>query len=435
MRVHPRRNLRATLEVPGDKSITHRALILGALARGTTEIRNPLPGLDCRSTLEALRLCGVAIDVSGTEGDERWMVRGRPDSWSKDHLRLDCGNSGTTMRLMMGLLAGQRFEAVLDGDNSLRTRPMERVARLLRQMGGQVETTAGTAPVHVHRTEFLHGARIEADVASAQVKSAVLLAGLGALGRTIYVERAPTRDHTETLLRAMGAPLVESQLQDGARELALEGGARLSGIEVRVPGDPSSAAFLVIAALLCENSRIEIRNAGLNPRRIGFIDVLRRMGASIESHPDTERSTFEPVGTIVASTSTLSGTLIEPHEVPSLIDEVPILAIAAATAKGHFEVRGARELRFKESDRIAHLATGLRAMGVDVHEHEDGFEFEGVDGLRGARIDAAHDHRIAMAFAVAALAARGETEIAGSDVAAVSYPRFFDQLLDLGNAR
>lgn len=428
MVISPRKNLRASLEVPGDKSLTHRALILGALARGRSSIEGGATGQDCASTRRCLEALGASVEdrAEGISIDGSRPLRSAAGS-------LDCGNSATTMRLLMGALAGASFAARLDGDASLQRRPMERVARPLRTLGAEISTSSDGKPPVAIRGSRLTGARVEGEVASAQVKSAVLLAGLGARGETTYVERTPTRDHTERMLGSFGVPVRSRPEAGSARALSVGGGAELRPARIVVPGDPSSAAFLLVAALITPGSEITVRGVLLNPLRTGFLDVLRRMGADIEW--GVERDAPEPVGWIRARSSELSGVRVTAREVPALVDELPILAVAGAVAQGPFEVEGASELRVKESDRISAIGAGIGAMGADFEEAADGFRIAGGRGLRGAGIDARGDHRIAMAFAVAGLAAAGRTEIAGADAAAVSFPGFQERLLSLGEPR
>jgi 3-phosphoshikimate 1-carboxyvinyltransferase len=339
---------------------------------------------------------------------------------------LDCANSGTTMRLGMGVVAGARGTCVLDGDASLRRRPMERVAEPLRLMGAAIETQDGRPPVHV-RGGGLVAISWTLPVASAQVKSAVLLAGLRARGTTRIREPLASRDHTERMLAHMGVTLA----RDG-ETIGIAGGQRLRAAEIPLPGDPSSAAFLVVAALACPGSEVRIRDVGLNPTRTGVLEILRRMGADIRIERERIEA-GEPRGDLVVRAGALTGTTIEPAEVPAAIDELPILAVAGAFATGETRITGAAELRVKESDRVAALEQ-LRLLGVPVRTIPDGLVVEGLGGgrLRGARIEAYGDHRIAMAFAVAGLRAAGGVEIADPECVAVSYPGFFESLAALG---
>jgi 3-phosphoshikimate 1-carboxyvinyltransferase len=416
MKIEPARSVRGTFTLPGDKSISHRAAILGAMAEGETRIRNFSSAADCASTLACLGGLGVRVSRDGTE----IVIRGGLDTWAAAQGVLDAGNSGSTIRMLSGALAGRPFRATLTGDDSLRRRPLERVAAPLRAMGATVETTEGHAPIAITGGR-LRGMAHALPVASAQVKTALLLAGLQAEGRTSVREPMPSRDHTERMLPAFGARVERDGLL-----ASVEGGQRLRGTTVDVPGDASSAAFLVVAALVLPDSELRLEGVLLSPTRTAFLDVLRAMGGRVESR--LERSAPEPVGTIVASSSALVGTRIDPALVPSLIDEVPALAVAGAFAAGVFEVTGAAELRHKETDRIVALARGLTALGARVLERPDGLRVEGGAPLRGAHVDSEDDHRIAMALSVAALGARGPSEIERAECVSVSFPSFFDVL-------
>jgi len=412
----------ARLSVPGDKSIAHRAVLFNAAASGRAVVRNLPDGADVASTIRAVESLGCRVVRTG--GGEV-SVEGCDFRFSAPSGPIDCGNSGTTMRLMMGLLAGQPFRAVLDGDESLRRRPMERVAKPLRAMGASIDTNAGKAPVTVNGGG-LRGAAHRLEVASAQVKSALLLAGLQASGGTEIHEPSPTRDHSERMLRAMGVAL---DLRPGV--VRLTGPARLRAIDVDVCGDASSSAFFVVAGCLVAGSALTVERVSLNPGRTGFVTVLKRMGARIDVVPRGE-SAGEPFGDISVRASNLSATAIARDEVPSCIDELPVLAVAAAAARGRTVIAGAEELRVKESDRIATVAAMLRELGVEVTETPDGMIIDGVGTgrrFRGARIIAsAGDHRIAMAGGVAALMADGELTIDDAHAATISFPRFFDML-------
>lgn len=401
--------------MPGDKSISHRLALFGAVAFGDTRVRNFSEAADCQSTLGCLEELGVAV----VREPGLVTLRGRGFEALRAPARpLDAGNSGSTLRMLSGILAGRPFKATITGDESLRRRPVERVAAPLRAMGAKLNATDGRPPLTIEGGA-LHGIDWQLEVASAQAKTAVLLAGLQARGRTSVSEPQQSRDHTERLLPAFGVALA----REGNR-IAVDGGARLHGAELTVPGDASSAAFLVVAALLLPDSEVRIEGVSLNPGRTAFIDVLREMGGAIETHA-TETDP-EPSGTIVARSSSLRGAELGPERVPALIDEIPALAVAGAVARGSFRVRGARELRIKESDRIATLAEGLRRMGASLEEHDDGLTLQGGSQLRGARVRSHGDHRIAMALAVAGLVATGETEIEGADCVAVSFPGFFE---------
>jgi len=415
LRIEPARRFRGRFRLPGDKSISHRAALLGAMARGRTRIDNYSEAADCASTLACLRELGVAVQREGVHVE----VEGKGvDGWRPPTGMLDAGNSGSTLRMLAGALAGRPFRSVLTGDASLRRRPVERVAVPLRAMGARVATTEDRPPLTIEGGS-LRAIAYELPVASAQVKTAVLLAGLQAEGETSVREPSPSRDHTERMLPAFGAFVRREGLRASVR-----GGTALHGADLRIPGDASSAAFLVVAALVLPDARVELEDVLLSPTRTAFLDVLRAMGGRVEAR--LVATDPEPVGTIVASSSDLRGTRVDPAMVPSLIDEVPALAAAAAHAEGRFTVTGARELRVKESDRIAALVEGLAALGADVQELPDGLVVEGGPRLQGAPLRAHDDHRIAMALAVAALGADGPSELDDPACVAVSFPGFFD---------
>lgn len=417
----PTRPLRGAVRVPGDKSISHRAAILAAVARGESRIEGFSTAGDCRATIAVLRALGVALQEEG----DVVRVSGRgPEGLRAPAEALHCGRSGTTMRLTAGVLAGCPFRATLGGDRQLLLRPMDRVAAPLRLMGATVETTPGGLPPITIEGGALTGIRYALPVASAQVKSALLLAGLSASDRTEVVEPAPSRDHTERLLAWLGAPIE----RDGAR-IAIRAGT-LDAFRLRVPGDLSSAAPLLAAAAMRPGSEVTIRSVGLNPTRAGFLQALRRMGADIEV--DTMETDPEPVGTIRLRHAPLHGISIGPEEVPALVDELPILGVVGAVADGTTTVRGAGELRVKESDRIAGLVAGLRGLGAEADELPDGFRVRGSPRLRGGTCDAIGDHRLSMAFAAAASAAEGPVRVLGPDTVADSFPGFWETLGGLG---
>jgi len=415
--VSPARRVRGRLRVPGDKSISHRYALLAALVEGRSRIANYAPGADCRSTLTCLR--GVGIDATESAGVVTIEGR-RLAQLTAPSGPLDAGNSGSTMRMIAGVLAAQPFVSEVVGDASLSRRPMRRVIVPLSQMGARVESTDGHAPL------IFHGGPLRAisyapDVPSAQVKSAVLLAGLHGEGVTTVTEPVRTRDHTERALGVFGL----SARVDGLT-VSIQGGQRGEPQSLVVPGDFSSAAFWMVAAAALPGSRIEIEEIGLNPTRTGLLDVLRRFGARVEVR-ETETRAGEPRGTVVVEGDRTGTVEVTPEEVPGVIDELP--AIAALSAQGGtVRVRGAVELRVKESDRIAVLVAGLRALGIAAVEHPDGFEVTGRGAPSGGVADACGDHRMAMAFAIAALAARAPSRIDGSDAVGISYPGFFDTL-------
>ncbi|MFO7695284.1 MAG: 3-phosphoshikimate 1-carboxyvinyltransferase [Vicinamibacterales bacterium] len=419
--VRPARRFGGTVRVPGDKSISHRALLLGALATGRTAVRGLAPGADCRSTMACLAALGVDIAGFSGAGDPAWLVEGRGlGGLAAPAGPLDAGNSGTTARFLMGVLSGHAFSATLIGDASLSRRPMRRVADPLERMGARVDTTGGCLPATV-RGARLSGIAYQMPVASAQVKSAVLLAGLHADGVTAVVEPQQTRDHTERALAAFGADIAV-----GAGRVEVRGRRALRAADISVPGDPSSAAFWAAAAAGIPGAAVVLEGVGVNPTRTAFLGVIERMGAHVRVE-GSDAPGGEPHGTVAVRHEALRAVEIRPSEVPGLIDELPALA-ALATYGGGLTVRGAGELRLKESDRIAALVAGLRALGAGVEEYPDGFCVSGDQPLSGGVADAAGDHRLAMAFAVAALGARGDSRICGAEAVAVSYPGFFDTL-------
>lgn len=427
IKVTPLTNISGELEVPGDKSISHRAAILAGLSEGTCRVENFLPSEDCVNTLRAMGQLGVSYDVTrGTEEHPLDLtVRGCGGKLSAPARELDCGNSGTGMRLLAGVLAAQGFDSVLIGDESLSGRPMGRVMTPLGEMGAKIETKGekpGCAPLHIHGGQ-LNAIRYEMPMASAQVKSAVLLAGLFAPDKTTVIQPATNRDHTERLLNYFGVKVVTE-----GNVISVEGGQPVKARDLYVPGDISSAAFWVVAAACLPGARLVIRNVGLNPTRTAILKVLARMGAQITEEVLHEDG-GEPRGNIEIVGGELDGTEILPGEVPNLIDEVPILAVAGALAKGRMTIRNARELRVKETDRIETTTGNLRAMGGEVEEFEDGMVITGGQTLRGATVKSYGDHRIAMAFAIAGLLAKeGETTIEGAGCIATSYPTFEDHL-------
>jgi 3-phosphoshikimate 1-carboxyvinyltransferase len=417
LRIERASRFRGRFTLPGDKSISHRAAILGAMAEGATRIRNYSAAADCATTLACLRALGSEVRRDGAFVT---VESGGIAAWRAPGSVLDAENSGSTIRMLAGALAGRPFRSVLTGDESLLRRPVERVAVPLRAMGATVLTTGGKPPLTIEGGR-LHGLVYDLPVASAQVKTAVLLAGLQAEGVTTVREPGPSRDHTERMLPAFGVAVERDGLA-----ATVHGGARLRGTDVAVPGDASSAAFLVVAALVLPDSEVRLDGVLLAPTRTAFIEVLRAMGGNVEAR--IEATDPEPVGSIVASSSRLRGTRVDPALLPSLIDEVPALAAAAAFADGEFIVTGAAELRVKESDRIRALAEGLTALGARVRELPDGLVVGGGARLVGARVRSHGDHRIAMALSVAALAAEGATEIEGAECVAVSFPGFYELL-------
>jgi 3-phosphoshikimate 1-carboxyvinyltransferase len=423
--VEPAVSLRGAVAVPGDKSISHRAVLIGSIGEGETVVTGFGRSDDTESTVNAMRALGVRID---DEGPDRLRIHGvglrglqPPDG------PVDCGNAGTLVRLLAGILAGQQWRQFeLVGDESLSARPMGRIADPLTQMGAGVETADGHLPLGIDGRP-LHGMTYELPVASAQVKSCVLLAGLYADGETTVVEPVPTRDHTERMLRAAGA-----RIRTSPGRVTIEPAERLDLGEVTVPGDFSSAAPLILAATLLPGSELIVTGVGVNPTRTGFLDVLERMGARIAVF-NRRTVAGEPVADLEITHAELVAAEIEPAEVPRLVDELPLFVLAASMARGTSRVRGAAELRAKESDRIEVVATGLRAAGAHVTAREDGFTIRGVPARpRGGRMDSAGDHRIAMLGAVTGLASRDGVEVLGAGAVAISFPGFFDLLDSLG---
>jgi 3-phosphoshikimate 1-carboxyvinyltransferase len=422
-RVHGR------LRVPGDKSISHRYALLSALADGVSHLDGYLAGADCIATLSCLEAYGIPVTRSTSARGLLVRIEGRGlGGFRPPSAALDCANSGTSMRLLAGLAAAHPFRSVLGGDASLSRRPMRRVIEPLTRMGATIAAAEGRPPLTIDGAS-LHAISHAPDVPSAQVKSAVLLAGLHAEGRTSVREPAPTRDHTERALEAFGARVV----RDGAT-IAIDGGQRLHAIDAVIPGDISSSVFWLVLAAGTLDADITIEDVGLNPSRSAVLDVLRRSGARIDTSIEQDRA-GEPIGSIRVRTGDPRPFEVTAAEVPLMIDEIPALAALAAMREGiTMTVRGASELRVKESDRIAMLARGFRAMGVGVEEYDDGFSIAG-GPPSGGEVDAADDHRLAMAFAIAGTAARGPVSIQGADSVAVSYPGFFAELERLAQSR
>jgi 3-phosphoshikimate 1-carboxyvinyltransferase len=422
--VRPARNVRGSVSLPGDKSISHRYAMLAALADGPSRLENYSTGADCASTLGCLRSVGVKWErKDGAEGDTGNVieVHGSGQSLTAPSQPLDCGNSGSTIRMLSGVLAGQRFSSEMAGDESLSRRPMERVIKPLTLMGARIASQSGRPPLRI-TGGHLKSIRYQMPVASAQVKTCLLFAGLRAEGETRIEEPVRTRDHGEVALRSFGAN-VERQ----GNEVRIRGGQRLKGMEGRIPGDLSSAAFFLCAAALFPGSELIITNLLMNPTRARLLDILMQMGLGI-SVTQLQEIHGELVGTLQVTGGRLKGAVIAGADTAALIDEIPVLAALAPYTEQGIEVRDAKELRVKESDRIASIATNLRAMGAQVEQREDGLRIPGAQVLHGAELDSFGDHRVAMAFRIAALRARGETLIRGSECAAISYPAFFSTL-------
>ena len=417
--IAPARNILGSLRLPGDKSISHRYALLGGLAKGKTRLTNFSTGADCASSVACVEALGAKI----TRTSDAIEIEGVGGVFQPSQQPLDCGNSGSTMRMLAGLLAPQQGSFTLIGDASLSRRPMERVRKPLTQMGADIQLTEGHAPT-VIRGGRLQGINYTTPVPSAQVKSAVLFAGLQAAGKTTVHEAVRTRDHSELALRAFGANIDRTM-----DSVSIDGGQQLAGIEAAVPGDISSAAFFLCAAALFPESNLVFEGLGLNPTRATLLDVLTALGAHI-GVLNLEDKHGELVGTVQvnAPASGLTGTTISGGLAAQLIDELPVIAAIAPYTQNGIRIRDAKELRVKESDRIALVARNLRAMGAEVVEFEDGLDVPGGQALYAAEIDSGGDHRIAMAFSVAALRASGETVIQGAESAAISFPEFFDLL-------
>jgi 3-phosphoshikimate 1-carboxyvinyltransferase len=425
--VRPARNVRGSVLLPGDKSISHRYAMLAGIAEGESRLENYSTGADCASTLGCMRSLGV--EWARQDGEDNTVeVTGRGLALAAPAGALDCGNSGSTMRMLSGIVAGQKFTSDMVGDASLSRRPMERVIRPLTAMGAQIASQEGKPPLRI-TGGALRAIDYQMPVASAQVKSCLLFAGLFAEGETRIEEPMRTRDHGEVALRAFGIQLDRKSSGLGS-ELRIRGGQRLRSIEARIPGDLSSAAFFLCAAALFPGSQLTIPNLLMNPTRARLLDVLMQMGLRI-SVTQLEEIHGEMVGTLQVEGGVLKGTAISGADSAALIDEIPALAAIAPYTEQGIEIRDARELRVKESDRIAAVATNLRRMGAQVEEREDGLRIPGGQSLRGAELDSFGDHRIAMAFAVAALRAGGETTIRGAESAAISYPAFFQAMEEL----
>lgn len=417
--VKPSKKLRGSVYIPGDKSVSHRSLIFGALAEGETEVTGLLKSDDVLSTKSCLEQMGVVI----REQDGKYFVQGRGlRGLQAPAGPLDCGNSGTTIRLLLGVLAGQDFSAQMTGDASLRSRPMRRVTAPLEQMGARFELTEGNfAPLRVYGRPNLNPVDYELPVASAQVKSALLLAALLAQGQSCLRGKIQSRDHTERMLQFMGAKLIQNK-----ECIFIDGGQQLTAQKIQVPSDPSTAAFWAAGASLVRDADVELENILLNPTRTGLFEVLRKMGAEIQT--DVTSQNPEPMGKLRIRSSELRAVEVDEELIPSLIDEIPLIAILATQAEGVTRVRGAAELRVKESDRISAVVKNLTALGVEIEEFEDGFSVEGPQLIQGGQIESFHDHRIAMAFSIAGLIAQGPVQIRGAEAVSVSYPHFYDDL-------
>ncbi len=418
--IRPAAGIEGVIRLPGDKSISHRYAMLGGLATGRSVLTNFSTGADCASTLECMRALGVEWSRQGARVEIRGTGRG---GLAPPVAPLEAGNSGTTMRLLSGILASLPFRSEIRGDESLSGRPMQRIMTPLERMGAGFTARDGQYPPLRIQGGRLRPIRYRLPVASAQVKSAVLLAGLGCEGETVVTEPAPTRDHTEIALRRMG---VDLRARSGV--ISVRGPASLAARGMEIPSDLSSAVFFLVAALMLPGSSLTIEGVGLNPTRAGVLAMLRTMGADIGTRDVSDRG-GEAVGTLVArGAGSLAGGEISGRAVAGVIDEVPMLAVLGAVSRDGLRIRDARELRVKETDRIATVVSNLRRMGVAVTEREDGMDIAGGSVLRAAELDSYGDHRIAMAFAVAALAADGESTLSGAEAASVSFPEFYDVL-------
>ena len=426
MKLAPAHTLKGKLRLPGDKSISHRAALIAALASNSSEISNFSTARDCASTVSCLRELGVSIDRKNGK-----LVFAGGQTLATPDKPLDCGNSGSTLRILAGVLAGHDLTAELVGDESLSSRPMRRIIEPLELMGAKIESTDGKAPLKIQGSKKPTPITYKLPIASAQVKSAILFAGLNAAGRTTVIETSQSRDHTERLFNGFGVPVTTN----ADLSVTIDGPARFTGGPIKIPGDISSAAYFVAGAMLLPESELTIEDVGLNPTRAAFLSALSSWGADI-STADLQTERNEPYGTInvrggIAKSASDENRTLSRAMIPSLIDELPLLAVVGSQIPGGIRIRDAGELRHKESDRLAATASNLRAMGAEVEEFEDGLSVSGPVRLRGSRIDSHGDHRIAMAFSIAALIAEGETEIDGFECVAISFPEFFGLLESL----
>jgi 3-phosphoshikimate 1-carboxyvinyltransferase len=426
MKIEKSTKLKGVIYPPGDKSISHRVAFISSLSEGENIVENFLIADDTLSTLNCLKKLGVEIEIS-----KKLKIKGKGfKNFSQPETTLNAGNSGTTIRLLAGILVGQKFDSEITGDESLRRRPMMRIVKPLKMMGAKIETAEnGTAPLKIFGVQNLNPIEYELEIPSAQVKSCLIFAGLHSEGKTKIIEKITTRDHTERLLG------LKITYQNGKKIIEVEGGTKINSNYYFIPNDISSASFFIVAASIVPNSHLIIKDVGLNPTRTGFIEVLKKMGAKIEIENLREIAN-EPIGDVLVESDseinlnnlTLSGDII-----PNIIDEIPILAIAGTIAQGEFKVRDASDLRNKESDRIKAIVKNLRKMGIDVEEYEDGFSFEGGKRLKGTLIETFNDHRIAMAFSIAGLIAEGETIIDKPDCVRISFPNFYEILKNIQN--
>ncbi|WP_240501873.1 3-phosphoshikimate 1-carboxyvinyltransferase [Bacillus sp. MUM 13] len=412
-------SLRGSIKVPGDKSISHRSIMFGSIAEGKTTVENFLPGADCLSTISCFKALGVQISA---DGDSVSIIGKGLEGLIEPTEQLDVGNSGTTIRLMMGILAGIDFHVSIQGDSSIAKRPMNRVVQPLRQMGAKIDgrKDGNFTPLSL-RGGQLRGIHYELPVASAQVKSSILLAGLQAEGETVIIEPEKTRDHTERMIALFGG-----EIEKDGHKITIKGGQKLKGTHISVPGDISSAAFFMAAAAITENSEVVLENVGLNPTRTGIIDVLKEMGADMTI--DQAEESGEPYGTITVRSSQLRGITIGGSLIPRLIDEIPIIALLAAHASGTTIIKDAAELKVKETNRIDTVAGELSKLGADILAADDGLIIKGGKPLAGNTVSSHGDHRIGMMLAIAGLITEGEMNLTDSEAIEVSYPQFFDHL-------
>ena len=427
--------LRGDLRLPGDKSISHRALMLAALAAGESRIEGAGDGADVRTTARIVGALGATVERTETDGRNVTyrVVSPGADGLTEPDAILDCGNSGTSLRLISGILAGLPMTTILDGDASLRRRPVARIIEPLRSMGAVLHARRNDTlpPLTVVGHTPLRAIDIATPVPSAQVKSAILLAGLRADGRTTVREAVATRDHTERMLRARGVAVEREDSADGRVAWTVQGGVAVGAVQEQVPGDVSAAAFWLVAGAIHPDAELTLHDVGLNPTRRAVVDILRSMGARIDEQPDrlgADDGIGEPIGDLVVRSSELRAIDLGPADVAAAIDEIPVLCLAASFARGVTTIRGAGELRHKESDRIGGIAAGLRALGADIQVDGDDLRIDGGAPLHGAPTDSLDDHRLAMTFAIAGLVATGDTTIARPGSAAISYPGFFDDL-------
>ena len=427
MKLTPARRVVGRIRLPGDKSISHRAALIASVAEGRSRLENFSTSLDCSSTLACMEQLGARITRSGDA-----VTIDPPGHLRAPTAVLDCGNSGSTMRMLAGVLAGNSFTSELVGDESLSSRPMKRIIEPLQMMGATIDSIEGKPPLHIRGLSSLNPISYELPVASAQVKSCILFAALAAAGQTTVIEPTTTRDHTERLFNAFGVPVRTTKEDTAATKISINGPTRFQGGDMTIPGDISSAAYFIAASLLVPESDAILNDVGLNPTRTAFVDLLRAWGGSVETADErTERN--ETIGTLRARNGDIVARArerrhIAPAMIPALIDELPLIAVVGSQLHGGLEIRGASELRVKETDRIKATVNNLRTMGAEVEEYDDGLFVNGPARLHGALVESYGDHRIAMAFSIAALIAEGESEIANASCVNISFPEFFELL-------